>query len=110
MQAGEPRSPAADAQPGGGVLATGRRCPVFDGQRRLTRETQLLLEIRTTREERSKLTTKRILSKRAVAAGAVMLLGAGLAACSSSSSTPAATGTGSRPPRPKHRARRAAPG
>src|ERR1700734_2177870 len=95
MQAGEPRSPAADAQPGGGVLATGRRCPVFDGQRRLTRETQLLLEIRTTREERSKLTTKRIPSKRAVAAGAVMLLGAGLAACSSSSTTPAATGTGS---------------
>jgi hypothetical protein len=43
------------------------------------------------------LTTKRILSKRAVAAGAVMLLGAGLAACSSSSSTPAATGTGSSP-------------
>src|SRR5580692_9452432 len=95
MQAGESRSPAADAQPGGGVLATGRRCPVFDGQRRLTRETQLLLEIRTTREERSKLTTKRILSKRGVAAGAVMLLGAGLAACSSSSTTPATTGTGS---------------
>src|ERR1700722_2088652 len=95
MQAGEPRSPAADAQPGGGVLATGRRCPVFDGQRRLTRETQLLLEIRTTREERSKLTTKRILSKRAVAAGAVMLLGAGLAACSSSSSTPKAATSGS---------------
>ncbi len=41
------------------------------------------------------MTTKRILSKRAVAAGAVMLLGAGLAACSSSSSTPKATGTGS---------------
>jgi peptide/nickel transport system substrate-binding protein len=38
------------------------------------------------------LTTKRILSKRAVAAGAVMLLGAGLAACSSSSSGTAATG------------------
>src|ERR1700730_1707087 len=98
MQAGESRSPAADAQPGGGVLATGRRCPVFDGQRRLTRETQLLLEIRTTREERSKLTTKRILSKRAVAAGAVVLLGAGLAACSSSTtSTPSSTsstGTG----------------
>ena len=41
------------------------------------------------------MTTKRTLSKKAVAAGAVMLLGAGLAACSSSSSTPAATGTGS---------------
>ena len=44
------------------------------------------------------MTTKRIFSKRTVAAGAVMLLAAGLAACSSSSSsstTPAATGTGS---------------
>ncbi len=41
------------------------------------------------------MTTKRILSTRAVAAGAVMLLGAGLAACSSSNSTSATTGTGS---------------
>ena len=45
VQAGQPRPPAADAQPGGSVLATGRRRPVCDEQRRLTREKKLLLEI-----------------------------------------------------------------
>ena len=37
VQAGEPRSPAADAQPGGGVLATGRSRAAGRGRRRLTR-------------------------------------------------------------------------
>lgn len=48
-----------------------------------------------TREERSKLTVKRINSKRVLAAGAVTLLAAGLAACSSGgSSSPSANSGG----------------